>query len=203
MGKVAKVALPVLGMAGLGFGMAGMGPLAGMMGTAAGSGAASGMFFPSAAAMNAGASTGFSLFSKANLGLMASGVSAAGSIFGGMQSNELARLQMNELATSKAIRETQILQEQNDLRNRHARWEATARNVLPGGGSKRAFLKDSNNTLQRALDNIRITGRASISSFNSSIAQAQLQGRAGLYSGFSKGGRSLLTGFQKYQETRT
>ena len=177
MGKVAKVALPIAAIAATAYftGGSSLAAGAGAAGTsAAGAGAASaGGFWAGAGATGWPSAGATSLFTKANIGLALKGVSAVSSIMGGNTTNELAALQAAQLRDQKNIREIQILQEQNDLRDRKKRWEST----------------------------IRATGRDD-RNIDSQIAQTRLSGRTARYSGFISGGRSLLSGVMDYNKTR-
>jgi len=207
MGKVAKVALPIAAIAGVGFATGGF-SLAGGAGAGAFSGG--GMMGASTGLLNASAS-GFSggsmfsatsLFTKANMGLALKGISAVSSIMGGNSANQVAALQAAQLRDQKNIREIQILQEQNDLRERKNRWESTIRATGRDDRNIRRMLSEGDNTFQREMRNIGITGRGDINSFNSQIAQTKLSGRTAQYSGFISGGRSLLSGAMDYNKTK-
>ena len=208
MGKVAKVALPIAAIAATAYFTGGASLAAGGASaagaSAAGTGAMTYTGFASYGGMGAiqTASAGASLFTKANMGLALKGMSAVSSIMGGNSANELAALQAAQLRDQKNIREIQILQEQNDLRERKSRWESTIRATGRDDRNIRRLLSEGDNTFQREMRNIGITGRGDINSFNSQIAQTRLSGRTAQYSGFISGGRSLLSGAMDYNKTK-
>tara|TARA_R110002020_G_scaffold48664_2_gene138568 strand:- start:8179 stop:8763 length:585 start_codon:yes stop_codon:yes gene_type:complete len=148
------------------------------------------------------ASVGTSLFTKANMGLALKGMSAISSVMGGNSDNQLAQMQMAQLQDQKNIREIQILQEQNELRERKNRWESTVRATGRDDPNIRRLLSTGESTFQREMRNIGITGRGDINAFNSQIAQTKLSGRTAQYSGFISAGRSLLTGAMDYNKTK-
>lgn len=143
-----------------------------------------------------------SLFTKANMGLALQGMSAISSVMGGNTANQLAQMQMAQLQDQKNIREIQILQEQNELRERKNRWESTVRATGRDDPNIRRLLSTGESTFQREMRNIGITGRGDINAFNSQIAQTKLSGRTAQYSGFISAGRSLLTGTMDYNKTK-
>jgi len=204
MGKIAKVALPIAAIAATAYFTGGASLAAG--GASAGAAGASGMGATAGMTAHFGwgqvASTGTSLFTKANMGLALRGMSAVSSIMGGNTQNQLAQMQMAQLQDQKNIRQIQILQEQNELRERHQRWQSTVRATGRDDPNIRRFLSSGRDTLEREMRNIGITGRGDINAFNSQIRQTALTGRTAQYSGFIKAGRSLLTGVMDYNKTR-
>ena len=215
MGKIAKVALPIAAIAGVGlatggFSLAAGAGAAGTSAVGAGAfsgggmmGASKGLLTASAGGFSGGSMFGAtSLFTKANMGLALKGISAVSSIMGGNTQNQLAQMQMAQLQDQKNIRQIQILQEQNELRERHQRWQSTVRATGRDDPNIRRFLSSGRDTLEREMRNIGITGRGDINAFNSQIRQTALTGRTAQYSGFIKAGRSLLTGVMDYNKTR-
>tara|TARA_E500000305_G_scaffold33701_3_gene25637 strand:- start:8082 stop:8696 length:615 start_codon:yes stop_codon:yes gene_type:complete len=201
MGKVAKVALPIAAIAGVGLATGGFGLGAGASSLGTGMGLSGAMGASTGAIGSSGFSLG-SLFTSSNLGLVSSGIGAISQIGAGAQGNQLAQLQMKQLQDQRNIREVQILQEQNELRERRNRWVSTVRASGRDDPSSRALLKDGDNTFQREMRNIGITGRGDISAFNTSIQSQRLTGRNALFSGFVSGGRSLISGASAFQKTR-
>lgn len=204
MGKVAKVALPIAAIAGVGLATGGFGFGAGASAGGLGAGLKSAAFATTSHLAPASAS-GFSfgsLFTSSNLGLVSSGISAISQIGAGAQGNELAQLQMKQLQDQRNIREVQILQEQNELKDRRNRWASTVRASGRDDPSSRALLKDGNKFFKTEMRNIGITGRGDINAFNTSIQSQRLTGRNALFSGFVSGGRSLISGASAFQKTR-
>ncbi|MEK9909118.1 MAG: hypothetical protein VW498_02020 [Candidatus Thalassarchaeaceae archaeon] len=229
MGKVAKVALPIAGLGLLGFGAAGMGPAAGLFGSTAASTAATGaaafanpfgmsttaaLANPATAAlvpMQTASSGGFfstigaglkSAFSSPYMGLANAGFSAVSSLSTIGSQNALLEAQRAQIEQDRQMRSLQVLQEQRDLRQRHQKLAAIAKNNLRPGQSKRAFLSDLENDLKEGLRNIELTGRADMEVFNTNAFQAQLATSSKNFSAVSAAGRSLLTGASNFAKTR-
>tara|TARA_R100001198_G_scaffold90960_1_gene68724 strand:+ start:637 stop:1275 length:639 start_codon:yes stop_codon:yes gene_type:complete len=204
MGKVARIALPVAAVA-TGFGMAGMGPMAGMFGSSAG--VASAGF----AGVTPGASSGGGFFSgignwfstnKSMLGLAAQGVSAASSVMAGVGANELAQQQAAELQRQRAFRQQQIVQEQEEIKDRRRRLVASVTNQLTPGGSKRVAIGDIDALANQSLINVATRGQADLSSFDSDIQSAFLTGRSSLMGGLFKGATTALLGASEFGKSR-
>lgn len=224
MGKVARVALPIAALGGLGWGaglfsgaaggvagstmIGGIAPAAtgtmigGITPAAAGLGGMIGGITPAALGGSSAFSLG-SLFNTTNMSMLGSGLSALSS-FGGMGAQQdLMAAQQAEIQRQKELRSLQILQEQREYREKAQRIASIARNTMTAGQSKRAFLRDNENRMKEGLSNIGLTGRYDMASFDSDFTQAGIAGRSGSYSSFIKGSRSLISGASNYAKTRT
>ena len=205
MGKILKVALPVAAI-GMGFGAFGMGPLAGMMGTAASTTAmGSGIGLVGGQTMLGASSPSFfsSLFSSRGLGLATRLISATTDIIGGVTESRLADIEARDIQQRANVRNIQIQQEQKALADRRRDLVASITNNMLPGQSQRAMLRDTERRFRTGQLNISVTGQSEIASLQAQKSAAKLSGRSGLLTSLLSGGRKSLIGYQKFKYGET
>jgi hypothetical protein len=212
MGKIVKFALPIAAI-GLGAGMFGAGPLAGMMGGGAGVGAG---FLQAAPGLGGATAAGFvnpitaggggffsSLFSSRGLGLATRLISATTDVIGGVTESRLADIQARDIQNRVNVRNIQIQQEQQALADRRRDLVASITNNMLPGQSQRAMLRDTERRFKTGQLNISVTGQSEIASLEAEKSAAKLSGRSGLLTSFLRAGRKSLIGYQKFKYGET
>jgi hypothetical protein len=205
MGKLLKVALPIAAV-GMGFGAFGMGPLAGMMGTAASTTAmGSGIGLVGGQTMLGGASPSFfsTLFSSRGLGLATRLISATTDIIGGVTEYRQADIASRDIQNRINVRNIQIQQEQKALADRRRDLVAGIRNNMLPGQSQRAMLRDTERRFRTGQLNISVTGQSEVASLEAEKSGAKLSGRSGLLTSLLSGGGRTLIGYQKFKYGET
>jgi len=219
MGKVAKVAVPLAIAAGAAY-LTGGASLAatGAAGSAAGAGAAGaaaggawGSAGTTAFMSNFGASSaaGAGLFSSANIGMAFSGLSALSSVMGGMQDSNAAAFEIAQLEENRKLARIEGLQAEEKVRADAKRVAAAARAKGAAMGidvtksrSFTTFLTEQEKLAQNDILNIGISSGISAARNQLQIAGAKSGAKNSRTSSYIGAGRSLLSGYRNYQDTR-
>jgi hypothetical protein len=205
-------------LAATGFGLAGVGPLAGLAGAGTGVGMGtigigtstlSGLGFSSTVAaggVGGGFFAGMTGFQAASLGMGA--LSLGSNLMGAYSANESSKIQQQQIEAEQRRRNLQALQDKaTAMRNfSRARGTALAKSAASGQEPGRDMLqeiKKGEEYLQDELGNIAVNTSINNSVSGLQIASAQNDRIAGVAQGIFGGGRSLLTSYRDYNDTRT
>lgn len=217
--KTAVAAVGIGALAATGFGLAGVGPLAGLAGAGSGVGMGtvgigsstiSGLGFSSATAAGAvgggGFFAGMSGFQAASLGLGA--LSMGSNLMGGMSSVEGAQIQNQQIEAEQRRREIQAnidraraLENFNRARGTMMN-NAAARGVNPNRDIM-AQIEKGESYLQDELGAIGVNIGTDRTVAGLQMASNSNQGSSGMIRGLTGAGRSLLTTYQDYDQSRT
>lgn len=212
MGKVAKVAIPVAAVVGLGIATGGFGFAAA---GAAGGGAVGGYSAATLAAAGGGgslslaavggSSAGFfsSLTTVESLLLGSSLLTGGMQVLGGFAAADEASFLKAQFEQQRRLAALRGDQEVNQINEARRRAIAGAVNNLPDGGSQRAFLSELNRAANEDVETSKLNTASGITTSNLQIAQASRQGAAGMIGGFGGAAGTALTTTRSLLKSRS